>query len=188
MANDELKTSTFLIALEAPSHVPRYVNCPDPSKYSYELDDVRSVLTDLCDILADVEGTRLVVCGFDAAPWRASVRADLPVVLEQLPDLLRGFRARTTVELDFFEQGLERAVRFSGAGPTLKVTCVSRQTTWSPRIQAIAMTREATYDMFRGLADTFIRVARDACPRLVEHPWIVSWASAVQQDFEVQGN
>ena len=181
MSESRLVASDFFVALEAPSHVPRYVDCPEPSKYSDDLDDVRSVLADLCDVLAEVEGVRFVARGFDQVPWRATVRTDLAVALEQVPDVLTRLKAEQSVELDFFEQGLERTVRFSGTGPDVTVICASRQLTWRPQLEAITMNRQVVVDMLQQLGDTFLRVAADACPRLVKHRWIARWAAAIHQ-------
>jgi len=55
-------------------------------KYHPELDDVRSILNDVCDWLQP--HARFTVSGFGQAQWPVDVRTDLCVLLEQLPRAL----------------------------------------------------------------------------------------------------
>ena len=106
----------FRLYLEAPEALSKGGGRRAPSTYDPELDDIRSVLSDICGALAETDGVRFHAEGFDDVPWRATVRTDLPITLEQIPHVLSGLKKETSVELDFFEQGLERSVRFEGTG------------------------------------------------------------------------
>ena len=168
----------FLVRLDTPLLVAAHSNCPDPANYSEELDDVRSIFVDLCGMLSEIDEVRFVIRGFGAT-WTATVRTDLAVVLEQLPDVLRGLREKTSVELDFYEQGLQRTVRFDGSEDDLLLTCTSRLPAWAPAQGTSQVSREATIAMFLQLSETFLRVAARACPGITEHRWLIAWRAAV---------
>ncbi len=105
--NEETTTSAFYMALDVPADLSPHL--ARRRKYSEELHNVISVLMDICAILAEAPDIRFVIRGFDTQPWRPTVRSDLSVVLEQLPDVLPSLEAATACDLDFYEQGLQRA-------------------------------------------------------------------------------
>jgi hypothetical protein len=53
--------------------------------YDIELDNITSVLIDICDALAEEASVHFLVGGFGQDPWPVDVRMDLPVVIEQVP-------------------------------------------------------------------------------------------------------
>jgi hypothetical protein len=70
--------------------------------YDLCLDDVRSILVDVCRKIA--RGGEFVVSGFGQDPWPANMQTDFPVFLEQLPEILRAIHDMTFVEIEFYEQ------------------------------------------------------------------------------------
>src|SRR5258706_9978358 len=82
--------------------------------YDVELDDVRSILRDLCASLAQVPGVRFTMTVEDPIPL--SVRRDLVVVMEQLRDVLVCLREQGTTTLDLYEQGVEAQIVFVTRG------------------------------------------------------------------------
>ena len=55
----------------------------DISEYDNELDDGRSVISDICKIFADTEKIIFSVSGFGDDNWPVDCRFDLPVIIEQ---------------------------------------------------------------------------------------------------------
>jgi hypothetical protein len=76
--------------------------------YDPELDNITSVLTDICEALAEEGSVRFVVDGFGQDPWPVDVRTDLPVVIEQVPAVLKALRSGFSTSLGFYEQGIQR--------------------------------------------------------------------------------
>ncbi len=173
---------TFLLELTGPEHIERAAGCPDPGAFDTELDDVRSVLGALCEVLASVDGISFVAQGFDDAPWRATVGTDLAVALEQLPRTIQSLRARQVTELEFYEQTLERAVDFSCKGDWVHLSCRSWASGWTPRRATEEIPHAQALGMLEDLRDSFIRLSRRACPELAAHPWIVEWMAATRED------
>ena len=123
---------------------------------------------------------RFLVTGFQRNPWPVTVRTDLPVVLEQLPEVVRGLVSRESVCLDFFEQGIERIVRFEPHGSRVVVSCVSRRANWQPDPSSIVLSRRGAVAMLLAFAASFARAALKACPDAVKHPWFATWRGRLE--------
>jgi hypothetical protein len=163
-----------------PAHIAR---CSAAShEYDDDLDDVRCVISDACEVLAASEGGEFRVRAFSDDAWPTDIATDLPTVLEQLPAVMAGLRDGRAFELDFYEQGLERVLHFEPSGQTVAVTWSSRQPAWSPSVSRIEVGRDQLVSMFAGLADQFCRCLQSACPDLAKNPWLRQWASSVRPD------
>ncbi len=167
--------TTFRMRLDVPAGLAGCSGCPDPLAYSSALDDVRSIFSDLCGVFADQGGFNFVVAGF--GEWRATVRTDLMVVLEQLPAILAALRTEQPAELDFFEQGLQRSVWIRTAGGEVVLSCTSRLPSWTPPGDEIRMPRAELENMLKDLAQAFLDAANVACPGMASHPWLLAWAN-----------
>jgi hypothetical protein len=95
--------------------------------YDAELDDVRSIFSDICQFI-DRNG-EFIVSGFGQERWPVDVVTDLPVLLEQMPSIVSAMRDGKATELDFYEQGIERSISFSPSSSGYLATCTS-QTDW----------------------------------------------------------
>ena len=85
--------------------------CFLPREYDPELDDIRSILADLCRSAGPE--TVFTVSGFGQECWPVDVEVDLLVCMEQLPRLIKMLSQGLRHELDFYEQGLERLLSFN---------------------------------------------------------------------------
>jgi hypothetical protein len=179
--NDE-----FSIGLRGSSSLSAERVC-DGKTYDEELDSIASVLFDVCDALAEIGEIHFSVGGFGQRDWAASVRTDLCVALEQMPDISRALARGEGFELDFYEQGLERTVRFARRGSELTVACVSRNPRWAPEPASIEMRVLDFEDMLTALLEEFGRLARAVCPRQAAHPWFLEWYSTAIA-FRSSGN
>jgi hypothetical protein len=141
-------------------------------EYEPELDDVRSILRDVCGELAGQ--TRFVIAGFGQDPWPVDVVADLSVFLEQLPRVLAAVSSSRPVVLDFYEQGIARRLRFEPAGEFYSVACTSREH-WQPHPDIAIIERVALQKMLLRVRDEFMRSMRAIAPSLAGHSLIVDW-------------
>jgi hypothetical protein len=146
-------------------------------RYSDELDDVRSILMDTCDILEDTSAAEFVVSGFGQASWPVDVRTDLAVLLEQIPNAISSIDLGAPFTLDFYEQGLERKIHFTPQGETYSALCES-WTAWrpDPSIEIIDTShlRKMLFDIREGLMN-FLSIK---APRVAAHPWMRAWSGA----------
>src|SRR5438270_139453 len=99
---------TFSLTVSRVQHLPGV-----DRKYDEELDDVRSILTNIGRALADSGAADFTVSGFGQTRWPLDLGTDLPVFLEQLPAAISAVGAGTAFSLDFYEQGVERVIHFS---------------------------------------------------------------------------
>jgi hypothetical protein len=140
--------------------------------YDPEMDDVRSIFTDVADFAAQ-HGT-LRISGFGESRWPVDVWLDLSVLLEQLPQALTAIEAGSPFEIDFYEQGSERKVVFAPEKNGYRATCLS-DTKWQPDPAVEYMDRESLATMLLAVRDEFMRYVGVCCPDLVQHPWLQAW-------------
>jgi hypothetical protein len=164
----------FELSLDAPAALLS----EDPSEvvYDLELDDVRSILRDLCASMAELPGVRFTLTVADPLP--VSVRRDLVVVMEQLCDVLAGLREAGTATLDLYEQGIETQLVFAQQGAQMRIErrdLVGRQN--PPR--EVVLPSEVVVESLRTLARTFVDAARRRSPQRCAHPWFTDWAQSL---------
>ena len=160
--------------LEKPSEVPENLEC-SRARYNDDEDDVRSVLADLCGALAETEGVRFAVRGFGQDVWPVDVRTDLCTVLEQLPDCLHKLALGRECALDFYEQGIERTLRFLPRGEDVEIVCESHLQNWRPSPNSFREPVGQILSMLRRLSEDFLYLAEKVGPKLVVHPWVLEW-------------
>lgn len=157
----------------------------DEHVYDPELDDIRSLLMNICETLSEVGDAQFLVSGFGQSRWPVTVDTDLSVLLEQLPEVRKALRSGDTrFTLDFYEQGVERGLRFERRSDTLLVTCESWHATWKPSPAMATMSVRRLEAMLDALTKRFVRCARVACPHEVTHPWFVAWCDATTDGAE----
>lgn len=145
------------------------------SGYSTELDDVRSILTEVCGEL--VGQAQFTISGFGQEKWPVEVGFDLAVLLEQLPTLISAIRLSEATELDMYEQGIERQLYFVPEGLNYSISCASYGN-WTPSHAVELFDKTALLEMLLLVQNEFLRALRQSVPVLLEHPFIVDWLKA----------
>ncbi|MCE9669617.1 hypothetical protein LY474_17620 [Myxococcus stipitatus] len=140
-----------------------------------ELDDVRSILADVCAALSEVGAVDFVASGFGQARWPVDVGTDLPVFLEQLPEALDALDAGREFTLDFYEQGLERTLRFQPVAGGYRVRCESH-TAWKPAPEVEVIESRGLRTMLVDVRSRFMEVLAAAAPQVAAHAWVRAWA------------
>ena len=81
--------------------------------YAPDLSDVTSIIDDICEDLHDLGVVGFSAGGFGQNQWPVDVWTYLPVVLGQINGVLEALLVDgDQFELQFYEQGLERALAF----------------------------------------------------------------------------
>jgi hypothetical protein len=133
------------------------------------------VLSTICRWLARHGVVLFEVGGFGQVRWPVDVAVDLAVVAEQVPAVLEGLALRRTVDLDFYEQGIQRLLTFEPAdNDQLKVSCRSG-TAWTPIPDEYLQLRSEVLEMFAVLGKIFIDTALDKCPGPASHETFQAW-------------
>lgn len=162
---------TFALRLDVPAIVPP--EAPPNIIYDTELDDVRSILRDVCKSLGELSGVRLSVVVGDSI--QVGVRRDLVVVMEQLRDVLAGLRDERTATLDLYEQGVETQLVFAVEGEQMSVERRDLLGRPSPPCE-LRLPREVVAAALCSLARTFVDAAKRRSPERTSHPWFVHWS------------
>lgn len=143
-----------------------------------EVDSIESLLAEACEALADSERVVFLVEGFGQSPWPVDVRTDLLTIVEQLPEFLEFLQSTgDSGELDFYEQGVQRLLRFEKHGPQVRVECTSG-TKWQPTPAIEMMPLKELAGMASELAVDFVSSVRKACPEIAGHPWFQEWTES----------
>lgn len=142
--------------------------------YDPTLDNIQSILSDVCEALHG--HGQFVVSGFGDDAWPFDVHTELCLFLEQLPQLLNDIQAGKLGELDFYEQGVERVITFTPNGSDYQLTCQSL-TDWQPDPAAVTLDRVALENMLTKARLDFIGIVRAVAPELLAHPWMKLWTA-----------
>ena len=111
---------TFELKLSIPTTLMRTET--SQLQYDAELDDVGSVLRDICQAL-ETAGVGFLARVCSNVDWPVTVRTDLLVVIEQIRDTLSDLKQGQIGRLDFYEQGVERTISFSPKNGTVLIEC-----------------------------------------------------------------
>lgn len=150
-------------------------NIYDINEYDDELDDGRSVISDVCAIFANTEKIIFSISGFGEENWPVDCRFDLPVIIEQLPVIISKINNEDfDFKLDFYEQGIEREIIFSDADDVVNLECVSRNG-WIPKPSKIEMKKENISTMFRKFYEDFLSYSAVLCNDLSNHQLLKKW-------------
>lgn len=165
---------TFDIQLHLPASLPPEEH--EDIAYDAELDDVRSILRDLCRSLGDVSGVRFSMSV--EGPIPVSVRRDLVIVMEQLPDVLAALLEAGTATLDLYEQGIEAQLIFAIDGEKMSIERRDLSSRNSPTCK-VKVPCEVAMESLRSLARTFVDATRRRSRERTSHPWFEDWAQSL---------
>jgi hypothetical protein len=147
----------------------------DMNEYDNELDDGRSVISDICEILADTEKIIFYVSGFGDESWPVDCRFDLPIIIEQLPEIVSKINNKDyNFKLDFYEQGIEREIIFIDDAEVVNLECISRNG-WVPEPSRIEIKKENISTIFQKFYEDFILFSTVLCKNLVSHHLFKEW-------------
>jgi len=150
-------------------------NVYDICEYDSELDDGRSVISDICEIFADTKKMIFAVSGFGDDNWPVDCRFDLPAIIEQIPEIISKINNRDfNFKLDFYEQGIEREINFIDDGEIVNLECISRND-WVPEPSKIEMRKENVSAMFRKFHKDFLLYSAVLCNGLANHHLLKEW-------------
>lgn len=152
-------------------------NIYDVKEYDNELDDGRSVIADICEIFADTEKFQFIVSGFGDRQWPVDCRFDLPVIIEQLPEIISKMKNDDfNFILDFYEQGIEREIKFKCGKDSVSLECISRNS-WIPEPSKIVMEKGEVNKIFNMLHEDFLSYSEILCNDLANHYLLKEWMS-----------
>ena len=148
----------------------------DESGHTYdpELDDVVSVLADVCELLEESGCVTFQVHGFGQEAWPVDIGTDLLTILEQLPSVATAINdCSAEFRLDFYEQRIQRFLTFERSGDMLIVRASG--TNWQPQPESLTLPVDAFCETLEKLREDFLSSAAAVNPDLADHPWLHEW-------------
>lgn len=144
-------------------------------EYDDTIENIQSILNDICDAMAENSDNEFEVGGFGEENWPVDIRTDLPIFLEQLPEIINSVIAHSEFVIDFYEQGIQRKVVFQ---PTTEGYCVKCEsfTAWKPKPNSIQISAVDVHHMLFTFRTNFLEFVNSKAPRLANHPWFLRWA------------
>jgi hypothetical protein len=168
---------TFELKLNVPTALMRTET--GQFQYDPEVDDVGSVLCDICEAL-ETSGVSFLVRVCSNAAWPVTVSTDLLVAIEQIGDTLADLAQGQIGRLDFYEQGIERVISFTPNNGDILVECNDMIVKATSKPEVVILPRELVLKELTCLAEDFLGASHICCPELVNHPWFQEWAAELR--------
>ena len=146
-----------------------------PRSYDKDLHDVTTMISDICEYLADHTDTQFKVSGFGLGEWLVDVRTDLAVFLEQLDYAIGSLRRNGNFDIDFYEQGLDRRISFLLDGDFVNITCIDI-ISWEKVGEGERMAKAEVLELFSSLRHSFVDLVQAISPEIASHQWFLHWS------------
>jgi len=140
-----------------------------------EIEDIQSVLSLFCEVLFRSNSIEFHISGFGETSWNVS-SMELCCVLEEFSTFSSSIISNIQKNLfnfyiDFYEQGVERTLKFEDEGDNVKIFCESR-TNWIPNPTIEKIEKEKLKIMLEKFHNDFFYAIKCACPFLLDYPTI----------------
>ena len=142
------------------------------SHYNPEVDDIRSILADICQFIDNI--CHFKISGFGQNSWPVTMNTDLPVLLEQLPKVLKAVSLGNSTEIAFYEQGIERIIVLHSIEDFYELSCLS-QTNWQPDPKVEHINTINLIEMIANFLEKFTHLVCSIAPQLAKHQWFKDW-------------
>lgn len=162
------------ISLEYEKSIVDVPPCEGNFSYDEELDDIESLIMDICDCLSETERVKFNVLGFGESQWPVDVWLHLSSIVPQVPDVLMALAKSKDVTLDFYEQGVGRVLHFHCHSHIVEVTCKDLFDTFEhPSKEFIDLSE--LKQMLTDFLKSFIYLATIISPNIVNHEMFQKW-------------
>jgi len=151
--------------------------------YDETLDNIESLIMDICEVLSDTQRVEFRVSGFGEPAWPVDVGTDLATIITQIPDVLGALHQSENTSIQFYEQGIERELFFSCNNSRVEVICKHLVEDKLMPIKEIAGLSELR-NMLGGLLVSFIELSKITCPATVDHRIFQDWLKDVSYLIE----
>jgi hypothetical protein len=143
--------------------------------------ELAPVMSAICRWLGKHDVVQFVVNGFGQQGWPVDVVVDLAVVVEQIPSVLAGLLRDREVDLDFYEQGIQRLVTFAPTdGGEVRVSCRGGVGGWSPAPDEYVLKGRDVVSMLETFAQSFADIAIEACPGPASEKAFRAWYASLR--------
>ncbi len=154
----------------------KYSKFQEQIKYDDELDDITSLVMDMCNYFDEVNLMSFVVKGFKGLKWPVDVRTDLSSIIPQIPNAIKKLKNRQECRIQFFEQGIERELHIKCDNGDVIIDCLTLL--GDPATpESEEMRLDELLRMLTSLIDNFIKIGKSVCPIITSHYLFTDWES-----------
>jgi|688.fasta_scaffold278031_2 hypothetical protein len=129
-------------------------------EFNPEIEDTSSLISSICECIFDRNAASFRISGCGDENWRIDTLFDLPTFIEQLPESLNMARSgENTINIDLYEQGVERQICFERKNDCYLINVVSNNNCISNKSEVIK-----TSDLvliFKSLRNNFLRLSEE---------------------------
>ena len=166
----------FIIKIQ-PNKINSYSKHKKTIEYDEELDDITSVILDICSYFEELNVISFLVQCFTDMKWPVDVESDLASIIPQVPNALEKLKIRANFSIQFFEQGIERELHFKCEKNDVLIECFSLL--GNPVTSEIEKIQyEDLFSMLKSLIEKFISISKTVCPIVTNHFLFKEWESA----------
>ena len=169
------------ISLEYNKSIVDIPPCEENFSYDEELDDIESLIMDICDSLSETERVQFKVSGFGDSQWPVDVWLHLSTIVPQIPDVLIALNESKDVALDFYEQGVGRVLHFHCNSHIVEVRCKDLFDKFEHPTKELINLSELK-QMLTDFLQSFIYLATIACPNIVNHEMFRKWLKELKAE------
>ena len=150
------------------------INCIDEKSINeikpcgeYDFECSEEFIMDICERLADENVVQFLVEGF-GLNWPIDVQTDLATLIPQIPKAIHLLTNSKNFTLEFYEQGIERELRFSCHNDEIHIKCGSLLGGWDADVKEIE-TKNNIESLLKCFLNSFIDLAARYYPSLNLH-------------------
>ena len=138
------------------------------------------VIMNLCDCISEFKCARFYVVGFADLQWNVDVRTDLSTVLTELLENIKKLKKGENVNIDFYEQGVERSIAIQIIDEYAFLSCTDLD---GNAISSVIerMPIQMLIDMLLKLIVNFIIIASKCCYYVNDNRYFNQWRLEVEQ-------
>lgn len=162
------------ILLEYSTSVYNFKASAEHIEYDEELDNIESLIMDICEFLSDTQLVRFKVSGFGESAWPVDVGTDMAVIIPQVPEVINALYKSEDTSISFYEQGIERELLFSPHNSSVKVSCKDLAGKKTVPINEIIDLSEILEMLFK-FFNSFISLSKNTCPDITHHKIFQDW-------------
>ncbi|WP_437819357.1 hypothetical protein [Sorangium sp. So ce1078] len=105
-------------------------------------------------------------------------------MMEQLPDTIRDMQRGGVSRLDFYEQGIEKCLKFVPEGEAGMIIEIDSLVPSAEAVGTkISASRDDVVQILCQVGKTFLGAAKRCCPKTASHPWFIEWSCDLEQQI-----
>ncbi|GAA0077326.1 hypothetical protein UT300005_17040 [Clostridium sp. CTA-5] len=146
----------------------------DKHEYIIQEEDYDGTLSAICTIFHESNRVIFKVSGFGSDDWGMDCKCDLPCVLEQMDEIVRGIKSKEEFSIDFYEQGRECLLIFQFCETQV---LIEYNNIYSKNIDnsILYMDYEVVKQMFFDFYNDFIYCIKKLVPEVMENQLFNEW-------------